>query len=370
MGGAAMVAGISRPADLLADGKRRKYAVSVLGDTHFDTVPESVYHSHYDESNPWAKVQHAEFRRNGEMWRERCPAMLAASAKLADRHPTDFILQLGDIIQGDCDHVPTHRKMLDDCIRMLRAPYPSKMPFLTVMGNHDFRGKGARKAYLDFAEPFMAKEIGKLNGASRARVKYPVFSFRYGGDEWIFCNFETKKGLGAVCDLVEGAKTARHVFLVSHGPFTAHAATSSPRWRLAGSRECEAVRRRLYEALSRRHAIVISGHMHTTSFYRHENESGGFSEVTVNSVWMAPELATATPFHSSPAEYDVPAKKVNPKALADYQREISFFKSGIKEYFCGRGAGHYRLNVSDGEVSMEFYPGDADRAARKFVLKS
>ena len=43
------------------------YSVAILGDTHFDAEPESVYHSHYDESNKWAKVQHEEFRRNGEM---------------------------------------------------------------------------------------------------------------------------------------------------------------------------------------------------------------------------------------------------------------------------------------------------------------
>ena len=54
-----------------ADG----YSVAILGDTHYDAEPESVYHSHYDESNKWAKIQHEEFRRNGEMWRTRCPQL-------------------------------------------------------------------------------------------------------------------------------------------------------------------------------------------------------------------------------------------------------------------------------------------------------
>ena len=43
------------------------YSVAILGDTHYDAEPESVYHSHYDESNKWAKIQHAEFLRNGEV---------------------------------------------------------------------------------------------------------------------------------------------------------------------------------------------------------------------------------------------------------------------------------------------------------------
>ena len=98
------------------------YSAAVLGDTHYDADPISVYHSHYDNSNPWAKIQNAEFVRNANMWKDRCPKLLNASASLAHREKTDFILQLGDIIQGDCDHVPTHKKMLDDCIKYLRGP--------------------------------------------------------------------------------------------------------------------------------------------------------------------------------------------------------------------------------------------------------
>ena len=100
----------SSPAfDPPGDAASGRYAVALLGDTHYDAEPESVYHSHYDESNRWAKIQHEEFRRNGEMWRARCRELLASSARLAHEQETLFVLQLGDIIQGDCDHVPTHK---------------------------------------------------------------------------------------------------------------------------------------------------------------------------------------------------------------------------------------------------------------------
>jgi len=338
-----------------------RYAVSLLGDTHFDTEPESVYHSHYDESNKWAKVQHEEFRRNGEMWRARCRELLASSARLAHEKETLFVLQLGDIIQGDCDHVPTHKKMLDDCIKMLRAPYPDGLPFLTVVGNHDFRGKGAWDAYFQFAEPFMSREIGK-------DVKYPAFSFRQGKDLWVFCNFETKD-LNPIADLIDADQSARRVFLVTHGPFTTFGCGGSYRWRLGGRKECEASRPRLYETLSRRHAIVLSGHTHTTNFYRYENKFGGFAEFTVNSVWAKPELATGAPIQDKAADYGklglarIPAEK-----RADFTRELDFFKSGLKEYFYNNGAGHYRMDVSDDAVTMEFYPGAATEPARTFRL--
>ena len=351
----------------LRDGKAsRRYSVAILGDTHYDAEPESVYHSHYDESNKWAKVQHEEFRRNGEMWRTRCPQMLAASAELAHRLDTRFVLQLGDIIQGDCDDVATHKKMLDDCIRLLRAPYPASMPFLTVIGNHDFRGNGARPAYLEFAEPFMAKELAFLGGTGAA-VKYPAFSSRVGEDLWVFCDFETKD-LNPIADLIDADPSARHVFLVTHGPFTTFARGSSFRWRLGGRKECEASRPRLYETLSKRHAVVLSGHTHTTNFYRHENSHGGFAEFTVNSVWSKPQLATAKPIHDKVEDYVAVSKRHTGAKLEDFRREVAFFKPGIREYFYNDGAGHYRLDVSDDAVTIAFYPGDAREPARTFAL--
>lgn len=352
----AMTCGLNNPAGPDA------YSVSILGDAHFDAEPESVYHSHYDESNRWAEIQHKEFRRNGEMWRERCRELLASSARLAHEKETLFILQIGDIIQGDCDDVPTHKKMLDDCIKMLRAPYPAGLPFLTVVGNHDFRGKGAWEAYFQFAEPFMSREIGK-------EVKYPVFSFRQGKDLWVFCNFETRD-LDQISDIIDADPAARHVFLVTHGPFTAFERDDSYRWRLGGSRECEASRPRLYETLSRRHAIVLSGHTHTTNFYRHENEFGGFCEFTANSVWANQELATSEPIQDKAADYGmIGLAKYKPGEPVDLIHEIDFFKPGLKEYFFNNGAGHYRLDVSNEAVTMEFYPGAATEPARKFRLK-
>ena len=342
------------------------YSVAVLGDTHYDAEPESVYHSHYDESNKWAKVQHEEFRRNGEMWRERCPRLLEASAGLARRADTAFVLQLGDLIQGDCDDAATHKKMLDDCIKLLRKPYPAGLPFLTVVGNHDFRGKGARPAYFEFVEPFMAGEIAALCGAGTGNVRYPVFSFRFGEDRWVFCDFETKD-LDGICDEIESDPVARHVFLVSHGPFTASADGWNYRWRLggrAGSRD------RLYETLSRRHAVVLSGHTHTTNFYRYENALGGFSEFTVNSVWDLKEGREASgPVESGPENYGkYGMAHLSAGTSEGYRRETDFFRRDMKEYFFSFAAGHCRLDVSGDSVSMSFYPGSSRSPAHVFPL--
>ena len=362
------------------------YSVAVLGDTHFDQAlqPEfvasygdltedvsaadmarytaqSTYHANWVENN---QTHFKEFLRNGDMWRERCPSLVAASAALAASKPTRFLLQVGDLVQGDCNDANVHAQMLNDAVSAIRGGFPSNLPFLTVLGNHDVRGTGARNAYLNFAQPFMASEIANLTGVTPAATAYPVYSFRLGDDLWVFCDFETVD-MNPICDVIDADPSARHVFLVTHGPFTTCAACTSiynARWRLAGRSGSEASRPRLYETLSRRHAIVFSGHTHKTDYYWHRNEYGGFAEMTVNSVWMSDDLATSVPLHDKVDDY------VSPLSNADYKKEIAYFRPGLRRYFHNEAAGHYRLNVSDDVVTMEFYPGAATTPARIFTM--
>ena len=105
-----------------AEAKRsdKSYSIVLLGDTHFDTEPASVYHSDYNEPVEWLnRVQRAEFARNGEMWRERCPRLLKRAACLID-DDTRMVFQLGDLIQGDCGNPEVHKKMLCDVMDSLR----------------------------------------------------------------------------------------------------------------------------------------------------------------------------------------------------------------------------------------------------------
>lgn len=347
------------------------YRVALLGDTHYDREPESLYHSHYDESNKWAAVQHAEFRRNGEMWRERCPSLVKASASLAKKRKTAFVLQMGDLVQGDCDDAPTHRKMLDDAIDAIRGPYPAGLPFLTVVGNHDIRGKGAKEEYKRYMETFMPREVLSLGVPGLSVMPEGVAAFTFNGDRWIFCDFESKK-LEPLVEAVENSRDARHVFLVTHGPFVTPDTGGGYRWRLAGSAGCDSVRPRLCEALSRRRAIVLAGHTHTTCFCRIENEYGGFTELTANSVWADPLFANGEAVCETPAGYGRQALdngRIKPEKIADYKSQLDFFRPSLKEYeFLGRAAGHYDLEISDGGVCASFYPGAATAAARKFKL--
>ncbi len=372
-----------------AQGGGSSYSVAVLGDTHFDQAldpdfvasygdltqsvsaedmarytAQSTYHANWSRTESNAQTHFMEFIRNGDMWRERCPRLVAASAALATSSSTRFILQIGDLVQGDCGKAAVHVQMLNDCIAAIRGGFPSGLPFLTVLGNHDVRGTGARNAYLNFARPFMSAEIANLTDVAPETTAYPVYSFRIDDDLWVFCDFETVD-MNPVCDVIDADLSARRVFLVTHGPFTTSAvldSVSSARWRLAGRSGSEASRPRLYETLSRRHAIVLSGHTHKTDYYWHRNEYGSFAEMTVNSVWMSEDLATAAPIHDKVSDY------ASPLSSGDYRNEIAYFRPGLKRYFHNDAAGHYRLNVQDDEVTMDFYPGAAMVPARTFTM--
>lgn len=123
-----------------------------------------------------------------------------------------------------------------------------------------------------------------------------------------------------------------------------------------------------------RKAIVLSGHTHHTSWWHFVGECGSYSEFTANSVWKSPELATAVPLAEEPARYGewtlAKLTKADESKAQDYRTDIAPFKKDLKEYFFCLGAGHFRLNVSDERVTMDYFPGDAVVPARTFVLKS
>ena len=357
--------------DAAAGAGRGAYAVAVLGDTHFDASPDTVYHAAYDTSSPTGAYGIAEYRRSAEMWQARMPALLAASSALAPTGasplPTRFVLQLGDIVNGDCNDDAVHLRMLRDALAATRAPYAAALPFLTVLGNHDYRGSpNGRTIYFEWAEPLLSRELGE-------NVAYPLFSFQIDDDRWIFCDFE-RVSLFDVAAEIESDPEARYVFLVTHGPFTPCEDGNNWIWRLSAWKGKGGTGRgvpELFEAISRRRVIVLSGHTHYTSFYRNENEFGGYTEFTANSVWKSDDLAHANPFpgHDRSSAFGTwRMEEVSDANRAAYDADIALFKPGLREYFLGPGAGHFRLEVSDDAVLMHFYPGAATEPGRVFDL--
>lgn len=364
--------GLSLGAGLVScgsDGKpgsrkwRDKYSVIILGDTHFDTEPADVYHSNYNEQVEWLnRVQRAEFARNGEMWRERCPRLVKRAAELVDKD-TRMVFQMGDLIQGDCGKGEVHQKMLTDVMDNFKGQFGG-LPFVTVVGNHDIRGVDALETYHRFMPQRMGQELGK-------EITKTTFDFNIGPDAYIFIDFNNPDD-AEVEKLLEETKDARYTFIVVHGPIFP-ADSGNCRWFYHGSEKDTELRRHFRRLFAERDAICLCGHIHTTEFYDWYGDGGRITQMTMNSVWSRDELGKYEVVSEGAADYGELRKKVtaldNGTAPKDEQALFDEYRAGLKQYSRSPAAGSYKLNVSKSGVSIDFYAGDSQEISKQFILR-
>lgn len=356
----------SFPIPLSAKGKGEKeYSLIILGDTHFDVDPPSVYHSNYMEKNDWLnKVQRAEFARNGEMWKDRCPRLLQRASQLIGKD-TRMVLQMGDLIQGDCGKAEVHKQMLSDAIERMKGAMGG-LPFVTVTGNHDIRGTDAKEAYHQFMPARMSQELGKT-------VTKTTFGFNIGDDAYIFIDFNDPDD-AEINRLLDETKGAHHTFIITHGPVFP-SDDSSCRWFFhGGASEAETqARRHFRQAFAQRNAIVLCGHTHCTDFMDWYGDGGRITQMTMSSVWSSEKQKQYTVRSEGAADYGMMREKTRQSEensnLKDETALFDEYRPGIRQHTNSRSQGSYRLNVSRKHVSIDFYAGDSQELSHKFVIR-
>ena len=347
----------------------RSYSVSILGDTHFDTAPSSVYHGKWKprHQNDWRDRQN-EFRRNADMWADRMPRLIAAAAKTR-RTDTAYLFQMGDLVQGDCSDFDTQVGMFRDAQAACSKGF-GDLPFLTVCGNHDSRGGGG-KAF----DAYVLAEASKALGRS---IDNTNFVLRHGPDAFVFVDF-MRPDAARLNRMLDETADARYLFLVVHSPIAA-SDTWGPYWFLLGKPEDTDARRALFARLLKRRAIVLCGHLHYTQIRRWRRDDGEIVEFCANSVWRPQENRPAL-VASSPAQYGAYAKAHPTPMDEDHdgclqkrtQDEIlalmDEYRPGLVEYRKYRAAGHFLLRVSDAGVAVDFYACDALTPTETFKLR-
>lgn len=354
------------PLSALAKRKGDKsYSLVILGDTHFDVDPSSVYHSYYNEPNERLnKIQRAEFARNGSMWKDRCPRLLKRAASLADKD-TRMVLQMGDLIQGDCGNGEVHKKMLCDALERMKGEMGS-LPFVTVVGNHDIRGTDALQAYHSFMPARMSEELGKP-------VTKTTFGFNIGNDAFIVIDFNNPDD-EEIDRLLNDTKGARHTFVMTHGPVLPPDITSC-RWFFHGGASEANTKARLHfrQAFAQRNAIVLCGHTHYTDFMDWEGDGGRITQMTMSSVWTSDKQKDYTVRSEGAENYGMLRKKAMEKPEnANWKDESALFdeyRPGIRQHTNSRSQGSYKLNVSKKHVTIDFYAGDSEELSHRFVLR-
>ena len=367
VGGASFAAtGLMRYAIAGTGEKKRSYSVPVLGDIHFDSPDPKFYHANYTHSTSKKRyMAHlAEHVRNSEMWKERLPRLVRASAACV-RKDAALALQMGDLVQGDCGDAATHRRMLEDAFSFVKGAYGGNLPLVTVAGNHDIRGDmkgdGAKATLEKWLPETMSKELGIL-------VKGTTFSFRHGPDVFIVVDFnEPRPDFALVKRLLAESEDARYTFLVSHGPTIP---SGQMRWFLLGKKKRDEERRELRTLLARRNAIALGGHTHNLEFVDCTFPEGRLTQFVFNSVWARPEWETPQILGDGTAAFGNHGfTKENVLGAAADRGLVEEYMPFVKDYLFAVAAGHYRLDVSDAGVTVTFYGGDATTPWRTFRLR-
>ena len=360
--------GLSGMLPAQAWGRGRKndaYNIIILGDTHFDTEPADVYHSHYNEPTEWLnRVQRAEFARNGEMWRERCPRLVKRAACLVDEN-TRQILQMGDLIQGDCGSGEVHRKMLFDVMDSFKASFGGALPLVTVVGNHDIRGTDAKAVYHDYMPRRMSEELGQP-------VTKTTFAYWVGPDAYIVIDFNHPDD-EEVDKLLQETRRARHTFIVVHGPVFPFDSPSC-RWFYHGSAKPAHTQARLHfrREFAARNAIVLCGHVHRTELADWWGDGGRITQMTMNSVWSDPDKGRYDIIAEGADSYGKlrqGKKHDNGNPVADESALFDEYRPGLRRYSVSPAAGCYKLSVDRRHVSIDFYAGDSTFCSQRFELR-
>ena len=356
----------SFPLPLFAKGSGGKsYSMIILGDTHFDADPPSIYHAHYNEPNERLnKIQRGEFARNGEMWKDRCPRLLRRAAGLIDKD-TRMVLQMGDLIQGDCGNGEVHKKMLSDALERMKSEMGS-LPFVTVVGNHDIRGTDAKKTYHSFMPVRMSEELGKP-------VTKTTFGFNIGDDAFVVIDFNDPDD-EEIDRILDNTKGARHTFVMTHGPVLPPDITSC-RWFFHGGASEANTQARLHfrQAFARRNAIVLCGHTHYTDFMDWEGDGGRITQMTMSSVWTSDKQKEYTVRSEGAENYGMFRKKLMEKPdgakLKDESALFDEYRPGVRQHINSTSQGSYKLNISEKLITIDFYAGDSQELSHKFVIR-
>lgn len=349
---------------LQAKSKDKKYNIVILGDTHFDTEPASVYHSNYNEKVEWLnRVQRAEFKRNGEMWRERCPRLMKRAARLIDGD-TRMVFQLGDLVQGDCGSGDVHRKMLSDVMDSFKGQLGG-LPFVTVAGNHDIRGTDALKVYHEYMPQRMSEELGK-------KITKTDFAFNIGDDAYIVIDFNTPDD-AEVERLWADSNGARHTFVLVHGPLLPYDEASARWFYHGGASEAETQKRRHFrELFAKRNTVCLCGHTHRTEFADWYGDGGRITQMTVNSVWASEGLGKYVVDSQGADQFGTLRKKMKNDDGTPIKDESALFdeyRPGLKAYSHSPAAGSYKMTVTPKKITVDFYAGDSEALSQRFVLR-
>lgn len=329
------------------------YEVAVLGDVHYDegTRAEGLV------VKGWRLDA---LNQNVDSWKNRMPEFLTRAAQ---NGKYEFVIQLGDLVEGYFGSAELHQKMVEKAAAELEKYF--KVPIYTVRGNHDYLAvkKGGRDPYADALAPRLPQGESVYHRA-----------MMYKGDLYVFTDFNMN------ITFVEKAfathPDAKRVFVICHFPVLP-CGKQTPDWIVLGRPNHErnqTARAKLRELLLSRNAIVLSGHTHTSNFMRFSDERGrSFTQIGLFSETTLPPAKDVTVEVVDPTKYFESVKHWLKDFPGYPNREavVAEYIPGIKEfirYTPAISSGKLEIN-DDGSVIFYRYAWTEKPSVEKIVLR-
>lgn len=251
-------------------GASDSYNVLVMGDAHFDS-------GEFHKAPPVTDGRKSERDRNLKMWKSKSPSLFAAAGKRAAAEHAAFAVQLGDLVQGDCDDAKLQGDMIRSGFAAIKKNF-SDIPLLIVKGNHDIRvlKSGRNNAAANAALlPIISKELG------RKVTKNACYSFMRGRDLFIAVDgFIPAKNIEAfVRKALADHPDTRYVFFMTHLPLMP-VSVGSPLWLVPGWDTIAGM-------LEKRNTLILAAHTHSPSLAARTTDKGKLTQLVVSSMGNA-----------------------------------------------------------------------------------
>lgn len=378
-------------ADRRVLGGGAEYSVSVLGDLHYDRPPVDVFHSGFRKAHGqdgYFNQYRVEFESFSSMWgaEGKSPELLVSAGRCRTADMA-FAVQLGDIVEGDCEAPDAHARMLEEAFCTVKRAYGGDLPLVTTAGNHDVRRgwdrQGEYDAYCRISSAWHSRELSM-------RVTGPTFAFRQGPDVWIVADFN-RPDVPLVERLLTENSDARYTFFCTHGAVLTNGNRGKRRWFFLGCPQYgadgrtvpgwfdrghpqwDADRRRVRRLLAERNAIALTGHSHRLEVRDWFGDGGRITELVVSSITKdvkgRPVPGVPRVVGERPADFG--RCRVSPREGKSEIVDALYdeYVPGMRRYFSADAAGHVRLCVSDEAVLADYFPCGGTVPERTLALR-
>jgi len=336
-------------------GDGKSYKVLVMGDAHFDGLA-------FHKVPPQTGGKKYERGRNIKMWESKSPKLFAAAGKRAEAEKVAFAVQLGDLVQGDCDNAKLQGEMIRKGFEAVKKNF-SGIPLLIVKGNHDIRvvGKNRDNAAANAALlPIITKELGGKV------TKNSCYAFMRGRDLFVAIDgFVSAKAVEAfVKKTLSDHPNTRYVFFMTHLPVMP-ASIGRPFWLVPGYD-------RIAGLLEKRNTLILAAHTHAPSLSTRTTGRGKLTQLIVASLGNSWSSKRGIGKCGNWASFVKSVEERIPKAKnPDKERKLweDWKNSGEFEFrnFL-RNSGFAVLEIDDEKVVARYYINDSDKPAATLEL--